>query len=401
MHLPLDALKHRNYRLYFTGQLLSMVGTWMQSTVQAWLVYRLSGSATWLGIVTFSMQLPAFLASPMAGVVADRVDRRKILLWAEAIGMLQAFALAALVLTGHVELWHVAALSMVLGVVHAFEMTSRHSLAAELVPRTDLHNAIAWNSVTMNGSRIVGPALAGVLIVQVGEAWCFLLNGLSFLAVILGLLLMRLQPRNIEPAMSRPLEQIREGALYVLKNRNILKLVGLTAFIGFFGFPYAVLLPVFAKGILGGDSRTLGFLIGAAGVGAILGAFRGLGKPSESSTDSRQFLLIGVSICTLGLSRSVSLSIAATFFIGFFMMGILPVFNTTIQHLVEDSFRGRVLSIYTMGFLGSMPLGSLLCGWLTDHFGAPAVQVSFGAVFLLLSASLNCKSCMKWVNSRA
>ena len=386
MPLPLNALKSRNYRLYFSGQLLSMVGTWMQSTVQAWLVYRLSGSATWLGIVSFSMQMPAFLTRPLAGVIVDRVDRRKLLLWTETVGMLQAFLLAALVYTGHIALWHIALLSILLGVVNAFELTTRHAFAADLVPRADLHNALAWNSVTINGSRIIGPALAGVLIAIVGETWCFMINGISFLAVILGLLFMRMNQRTIAKSLIGPLQQMRDGARYLTRHPEIRKLVLLTMFISFFGLPFSVLLPVFAKETLGGNATTLGWLIGSSGAGAILGAFRR--NSHEVGTDMRQLLWIGLSLCLLGLSKSAPLSILATFAIGYFMMGLFPAINTTIQQKVEDSYRGRVLSLYTMSFLGAMPLGSLLSGWLSDRLGAPGVQTSFGAVFLLAGFGL-------------
>ncbi|OFZ54507.1 MAG: hypothetical protein A2428_15415 [Bdellovibrionales bacterium RIFOXYC1_FULL_54_43] len=394
MSPPFQALKNRNYRLYFSGQLVSMIGTWMQSTVLSWLVYRLSHSATWLGIIAFSTQLPAFLASPMAGLVADRKDRRTVLLWVEIIAIIQAFMLAALFFSGKIALWHIAALSIVLGIINAFEMTTRHAFAVDLVGKTDLPSALAFNSVTINGSRMVGPAIAGLLIAPIGEGWCFVLNGLSYLAVILGLLLMKLEKRVALPFLAtNPFSQIWDAFQYTRQVPRIARLILLSAFISFFGAPYVVLLPVFAKEALQGDALTLGWLTGTSGLGAICGAFEFASRSESPEAMERKFpirlILVGLSLATLGASSQLWLSLLATFGIGFFMMAIFPSINTTIQQIVDDSYRGRVVSLYTMSFLGTMPLGGLLAGWLADRTSALAVELSFGAIFLIVGITLH------------
>ncbi|HCM39371.1 MAG: hypothetical protein A2070_08130 [Bdellovibrionales bacterium GWC1_52_8] len=389
----LSALKNTNYRRYFIGQAASVTGSWMQSTVQAWLVYRLSHSGAWLGIITFCLQMPAFLLSPVAGVLADHSDRRRILIWTSGVGMAQAFLLAFLVFTNSVQLWHVAVLSVVLGLMTAFDLTTRHAFAVDLVGKKQLPSAIACNSLIINSSRIIGPALAGILITFLSEGWCFLLNGLSYLAVIGGLLLITIpEGRKKLLRTGTHLQEIREALTYVKKNRTISGLLWTSTFMSFFGLAFAVLLPVFAKEQLQGDASTLAWLTGATGVGAIVGALGGMSHPKfVSQIEARLplvFILLGASLILLGQSHFLPLSIFAVFGIGLFLMGTFPALNSAIQQNVDDFLRGRVLSLYTMSFLGAAPLGGLLAGWASDQIGASLVQLASGLVFIAASAVL-------------
>lgn len=396
-----SALKHRNYQLYFSGQMISMMGSWMQSTVMAWLVYRMSHSATWLGIISFCTQMPAFLASPIAGVVADKQDRKRLLIMVNWIGLIQAILLSLLVLTQTIQLWHIATLSVLLGLSNAFDITARHSFAFDLVGSEDLHSAIACNSLNINGSRIIGPMLAGTLIGVLGEAGCFTLNALSYLAILISLWLIQLPPKPTysyrEIFSSQPLHEIKRAVQYIRNTPTILRLILLSAFISFFGFPFQVLLPVFAKVQLQGDVKTLAWLSGAAGGGAILGAFR-VGRTHEVSADQTekeilsQLLIIGIFLILLGASNHLFLSCLACLGVGYFLIGIFPSLNTSIQKRVDPPFRGRVISLYTMSFLGAMPLGSFLAGWLADHLQASRIEMAFGGIFIIASLFLNRKT---------
>jgi len=392
-----SVLKNRNYRLYFLGQIVSMSGTMMQSTVQAWLVYRLSDAASWLGIISLANQLPAFLISPIVGVIVDRYDRRKVLIWVELVAMIQAACLAILVYTDHITLAWLALLSVMLGLVTAFELTTRHTLAADLVDRSELHSALAMNSVTINGSRVIGPALAGLLIHQLGEAGCFLLNALSYVAVIVGLIRMRMIQRQILPQNTQVgvTRRMIQGLDYVQTQPRIKKLFALAILISFVAFPYNVLLPVFAKDQLHGDATTLGWLSGMTGLGAVAGA---LVLGSRNWTDRlRQILsicvfMVGLSLVILGYSRSLPLSLTAMLMLGFFLMSAFPLVNTAIQQKVSDDMRGRVISLYTMTFLGAMPLGGVVQGWLADRIGAGAITMISGSICVATALGLICFS---------
>lgn len=393
LSLPFTALRSRNYRLYFAGQTISMAGTWMQSVVQAWLVYRLTGSAHWLGLISFSSQVPAFLLSPLAGIVADRVDRRKLLLWVEVVQMLQAFALAALVASGQVLPWHVAALSVVLGVATAFDITTRHAFASDMVGKDDLPSAISLNAIIINGSRVVGPALGGLALSWIGEAGCFALNGLSYLAVIVGLLGMRIPPRATSHAPPSPiLTQFADALRYVGREKAILRLLLMATFVSFVAFPYSVLLPVLAKETLGGDAQTFAWLTASAGIGAVAGVVT-LGNRGTTRRQIERIILIeialaGVALVAIGFARNIPFALAATFFVGYFLMAIFPKINSTIQARVQDGLRARVLSLYTMTFLGAVPLGSILAGWLTDRFGVAQVAVGGGVLCVVVALGL-------------
>jgi MFS family permease len=393
----LRALRNANYRRYFAGQTVSMTGTWMQAMVQSWLVYRLSHSGAWLGAIAICQQVPAFFMSPLAGVIADHADRRKALIWVEAVSMLQAFLLTALVVSGRVELWHVAALSVVLGLASAFDMTLRHSLTVDLVGKQDLISAISLNSIIINGSRILGPSLAGVLIVTIGEAGCFFVNGVSYFATILTLLPMRMAhaPSAEERARApfrreRLLAEIREAAAYAWKTRAIRGLLLVSMLISLIAAPYTQLLPVFAKVVLGGNEGTLATLSAIAGLGGVSGVLV-LSSRLARQTGPRLpralalcLVLLGASLAGLGASHSLLPSSLSLFGLAFFLMGIFPAINNSIQQQVHDRLRGRVLSLYTMTFLGTAPIGALGLGWACDRLGPEATTVAAG---LLLAAA--------------
>jgi len=397
------ALRNRNYRIFFGGQLTSMLGTWMQTTVQAWLVFQMSHSATWLGLIAFCMQFSSFAVAPYAGVIADRFDRRKVLLWTEWIAALQAFLLAALVLSGHVELWQIAILSVILGVINAFELTARHSFVIEISGKSDLSSAIVCNSVIINSSRLAGPAMAGIGIVWLGEGWCFVINGLSYFAIIFALLALKLPPRATRPkATTSPLTDILLALQYIRGQPVILKMIALSAFISLLAVPYGVLLPVFAKEILHGDATTLAWLTGASGAGAILGAFSLIGQVGQASFQRKLFLRliwIGLSLALLAAADRFWLSVLGTFAAGMFINSTFPAPNAQVQSTLEEKMRGRVMSLYTMAFLGAMPLGSLLFGWITDQTGPRATVGVAASVFVISGVALNCIYGSVWVRS--
>jgi MFS family permease len=352
----------------------------MQLMVQSWLVYQLTHSAYWLGFVSLCSQLPAFFTSPFAGVIADHKNRRAILLWVQIVGMVQAFALAFLVFTGKVHFWEIAVLSVVLGMLNAFEITTRHAFSADLVGKKDLSSAIALNSATINISRVLGPAIGGLLLVPFGEGGCFVVNGFSYLAVIIGLSMMHLGPQGKKIRLSDSWEHLGDALRYVRNTPAILKFMGLATFISLVGFSYSVLLPIVAKEVLHGDSRTLAILSASAGIGAITGAV-GLGSAEITGIYQKIFTyiwLMGCGFVILGLSHYVWLSATAMFFIGCFMMGAFPIINSSIQSVVEDSMRARVMSIYSMTFFGATPIGSLIVGSLADRVGTQNVAIGSG-----------------------
>lgn len=382
MHNSFRALRNRNYRLYFSGQLISVIGNGMQMMVQAWLVYRITHSAAWLGVIAACGQIPAFFASPLAGVVADQRDRRKILIWVQVFGMIQSFALAVLVFSGKVQAWQVAVLSVVLGLLNSFEITTRHAFSVDLVGKEDLSSAIAMNSATINGSRVLGPALGGALIAPLGEGWCFFLNGLSFLAVIYGLVAMDFRgPIRKKMKLAETFDHLADALKYLKRTPTIVRLMVLATFIAFVGFSFSVLLPVVAKDVLQGDATTLAWLTGASGFGAVLGAVF-LGSSAQvRSINQRMFLfifLMGVGYALLGVSARFPVVVLAMFVVGVFMMGAFPIINSAIQLLVDDSMRGRVMSLYTMTFFGATPVGSLLAGYLSDRVGPQKVALWTG-----------------------
>ena len=378
------AMQHRNYRIFFLGQLVSLVGTWMQSVAQAWLVYRLTGSAVLLGTVGFASQIPVFLLSPLGGVVADRRDRRRVLMATQAVAMLLALTLAALTLTERIQVWQVLTLAALLGAANGFDIPARQSFVVELVGRQDMVNAIALNSSMFNGARIVGPAVAGVVIAAVGEGWCFFANGVSYVAVLASLAALRLPRRpDSAPGRASPVAQILEGWRFVARTAPIRALLLLLGLVSLTGMPYAVLMPVMAEDVLHAGASGLGLLMGASGLGALAGALvlarrtslRGLGTWVASAA-----FAFGVALIVFSLSRHFWLSVLLLLPVGFAMLLQMSSSNTLIQSMVPDQLRGRVMSVYSMMFMGMAPLGALLAGALAETVGAPATIAIGGAV---------------------
>jgi MFS family permease len=385
------ALRHRNFKLFFGGQIISLVGTWMQRIAMGWLVYRLTNSPFMLGGVGFAGQIPTFLLAPLGGVFADRWDRRRVLVVTQMLAMVQALVLSVLVLTGTVVIWHIFVLSMFLGVINAWDMPVRQSFMIEMVEKKeDLSNAIALNSSMVNSARLLGPSLAGILIAAVGEGTCFLLNGISYLAVIAALLAMNVTAKASPRQGMRVWGGLTEGFHYAFGFAPIWSVLLLLALVSLMGMPYTVLMPIFAKEILHGGPHTLGFLMGASGVGALVGAVYlaskksvlGLGKiiPIAAS-------LFGLGLIAFSLSRLLWLSLMMMMVTGFGMIVAMAASNTVLQTIVEDDKRGRIMSFYTMAFMGMAPFGSLLAGFLASRIGAPDTLL-LGGIACLLGAAV-------------
>lgn len=381
------ALRYRNYRLFFAGQSISLVGAWITALTTQWLVWRLTQSPGMLGLVAFVSHIPTLLLAPLAGVWVDKVNRHRLLVVTQSLAMVQVSTLAILTLTGVVQVWHVVALQMVHGVIIAFDIPTRQSLLVDLVDdRADLPNAIALNSTMVNGSRLVGPSLAGVLIAWVGEGWCFFIDALSYLAVIASLLAMRNLVHRPTRKSYRLWRELVDGFGYVRGFMPIRAMLLLLALIGFMGMPYTVLLPIISTHVLDGGSHTLGFLMGAVGLGATCGALYlaarrtvvGLGTLIPLAAGTFGTGLIGV-----GLSTSLPLSLGLMFLTGLGFMLSLASSNTLIQTLVRDDMRGRVMALYTVAFMGLTPIGSLLAGALAAHIGAPLTMILCGSFCLL------------------
>jgi MFS family permease len=375
------ALRHRNFQLFFSGQLISLIGTWMQSVAQSWLVYRLTGSALLLGSVGFASQIPVFLFAPLGGIAADRFNRRHVVIATQVGSMLLAFVLAGLTLFHKVQVWHVFVLASLLGVVNAFDIPGRQSFLVDMVGKEDLMNAIALNSSMFNGARVIGQAIAGILVAKIGEGWCFFANAVSYIAVIIGLLLMRVQ-RPVRALMASPFEHMMEGFRFVNQTAPIRALLLLLGVVSLVGMPYVVLMPIFADQVLHGGARGLGILMGATGVGALLGALtlafregvKGLGRWVAWCCGG-----FGASLIVFTISRSFWVSVILLLPVGYFMMLQMACSNTLIQVMVPDALRGRVMAVYSMMFMGMAPIGALLGGALAERLGAP-VTVAIGGV---------------------
>jgi MFS family permease len=390
------ALRHRNFQLFFSGQLISLIGTWMQTVAQSWLVYRLTGSGLKLGAVGFASQIPVFLFAPIGGIVADRSHRKHVVIGTQVASMLLAFVLAALTLTHRVQVWHVFVLAALLGVVNAFDIPGRQSFLVDMVGKEDLMNAIALNSSMFNGARVIGPAVAGVLVARLGEGWCFFVNGVSYIAVIIGLMLMDVHAPPRVSGKGSPLEHIIEGFQFVSRTAPIRALMLLLGVVSVTGMPYVVLMPIFADKILhdGGQEFAtligshdlgavrLGILMGSAGVGALLGALtlavrsgvKGLG--TWISVCCAGF---GFSLMLFAFSKSFWLSVLLLLPVGYFIMLQMAASNTLIQVMVPDALRGRTMAVYSMMFMGMAPIGALLGGALSDRLGA-AMTVAIGGL---------------------
>jgi MFS family permease len=392
------ALAHRNFRLFFAGQTLSLVGTWTQSTAMPWLVSGLTDSKTILGLVAFSSQLPSFFLPPFAGVITDRVNRHRLLLVTQSLAMLQAFGLALLVVAGHVKIWQLILFNLSLSAINAFDMTARQTFLGEMLDdREDLANAIALNSAMVNGSRLFGPSLAALLIATTGEAGCFFLNGFSFLAVLLALVAMRLPAPPPSGPREPVLHGLKEGFRYVANHAPIRAILVIVSVVSFVGLPYTVLLPVYARENMGDSPTAYGLLMTAPGVGALVAsiviAWMGLKKSFLRVAGGP--ILTGA--CLVGFSATDSLgpNLAFLFGAGCGIMFLLNTSNTLLQSLVPDHMRGRVLSFYAMSFLGMSPLGSLVLGGAADAIGIRFVILIVGG-FCILAGSLFATRMGRW-----
>ena len=392
------ALRHRNFRLFFAGQSISLIGTWMTRVATAWLVYRLTKSAVLLGTVSFAGQIPTFLLAPLAGVLVDRWNRRTVLVWTQALAMVQSLALAFLTLTHRITISEILVLSAFQGCINAFDMPGRQSFMLEMVGgkgesgRGDLQNAIAINSSMVNLARLVGPSLAGMLIAVTSEGWCFFIDGVSYIGVIASLLAMRLSPRQalaLSKARDSMLVQLKEGWDYVRGFAPIRNILLLFALVSLMGIPFVVLMPIFAAQVLKGGPHTLGFLMGAMGVGSLGSALslvlrksvRGLLKMIPIAA-----AVFGTGLILFGLSHHVWLSMLLLLLLGFGMMQGLTASNTIIQTIVPEDKRGRVMSYYTVAFVGMSPFGSLLAGALANAIGAPWTVILSGISCILGAA---------------
>jgi MFS family permease len=385
----LRALRHRNFQFFFSGQLISLIGTWMDNIAEAWLVYRLTGSSLLLGTVAFAGQIPVFLLAPLGGMAADRWNRRKIVIATQALSMIQAGILAALTLSHRITVWEVIVLAASMGAVNAFDIPARQAFLVEMVGREDLMNAIALNSSMFNGARVIGPAVAGVLVASIGEGWCFFANSVSYIAVITGLLLMHVEPLRRAISNESPFEHIAEGFRFVHRSGPIRALMMLIGVVSFVAVPYSVLMPIFADRILRGGARGLGILMGAAGIGALLGALtlaarrgvQGLGRVVAYAAAG-----FGFSLILFSFSRWFWLSVALLIPVGYGVMLQMSSSNTLIQAMVPDHLRGRAMAVYTMMFMGMAPMGALFAGAMADRVGAP-MTVTIGGLAAIIGAA--------------
>jgi MFS family permease len=377
------ALRHRNFRLFFGGQTISLVGTWMTRIATAWLVYRLTKSALLLGTVSFAGQIPTFFLAPLAGVIVDRSDRRHVLIWTQTLAMVQSLLLAWLTLSHRINITEILILSCFQGLINAFDMPGRQSFMVQMVEdRNDLSNAIAINSSMVNVARLVGPSLAGMVIAVSSEGWCFLIDGISYIAVIVSLFMMHVPVTAMRRATTSMFQQMREGWDYVSSFTPIRDILILFALISLMGMPYMVLMPLFAARVLHGGAHTLGFLMGAAGAGALISAFslvlrrsvRGLTKMIPIAA-----IVFGVGLFLFGLSHWVWLSLLLMLLVGYGMLQGMTASNTIIQTLSPEDKRGRVMSYYTAAFMGMAPFGSLLAGSLAHWIGAPRTVMFTGS----------------------
>jgi MFS family permease len=387
------ALQHRNFQLFFAGQLVSLIGTWMQSTAQLWLVYRLTNSAALLGVFGFANQIPILLLASVGGYIGDRYNRHHGVIWTQAASMILAFLLAGLTLSGAIHdargAWVVIVIAFLVGIVNAFDVPIRQAFLVQMVGKEDLPNAIALNSSIFNGARVVGPAFAGFAIAWIHEGWCFFLNGVSFLAVIAALLAMRIPKMEPKPDGGSPLRSFVQGFRFAMNDLPIRSVLLLLSGLSLFGLQYSVFLPVFAKDILHGGARGFGLLMSAAGVGAVLGAlhfaarthYKGLARWIAFTSST-----CGVCLVLFSQSRVFWLSAAVLLIVGFAATSQMAATNTVVQSRVPDELRGRVMAVYATMFMGVQPIGSLIAGGVAKRVGAPYTLAVFG--LLVVAGSL-------------
>ncbi len=381
------ALKYRNYRLFFAGQSISLIGMWIQNVAMGWLVYRLTGSATLLGVVGFAENIPVFLLTPFAGVLVDRWNRRRIFVVTQLLFMIQAFLMSFLTLTGMIQIWHIILLSVVLGIITAIDATTRQSFWLEMIEnKEDLGNAIALNSTMYNSARLLGPTFAGFVIAAVGEGICFLLNGISYIAVIIALMTMRLSPKVQELRETNFFQGLKEGIKYASGILSIRYTLLLLALISFIANPYLVLMPVFAKEVLGGGAMSLGYLVGCSGLGALIGAIFIASQKSNHNLADFIFggaLVSGIGFLVFSASKELWLSLISVFVISFGIMLIIAFCNILIQTFVDDDKRGRVMALHVLALMGMTPFGNLLLGSLSSRISAPHTFTIVGIIVLL------------------
>ncbi|MBL8779386.1 MAG: MFS transporter [Alphaproteobacteria bacterium] len=383
-----DVFRHRNYRLFFAGQSISLIGFWMQAIAQSWLVYRLTDSPSQLGLVAFAGQAPMLLITPFAGVFADRLDRRRILFVTQIAMMASAGTLAGLTLSGEVHVWHIVLLALVSGTANAFDVPTRQSFTIEMVGRADLPRAITLNSIMFNAARLVGPALAGLLVAAVGEGWCVALNAVSYLAVLASLAMMRVE-RQPAREPSHPLSDLRDGFVYVTTHPQTRTLLALLASASLFGTSYVALMPVFARDVLHGSSDLFGYLMAAVGAGALMGAL-GISRLPHDLLVRVPFVaaaLFGGSLAAFSQSASWWLSWLLLVPAGFGMMAMGIATNTLIQGSIADAMRGRVMAYYVMSFIGMMPISALISGWVSHQIGAPNT-LAIGGTLCVVAAGV-------------
>src|SRR5713226_9558998 len=379
-------MQHRNFQLFIAGQLISLIGTWMQNMAQLWLVYRLTHSAVLLGVFGFASQVPMLFLSSLGGYVGDRYERHRGVIATQTISMILAFVLAGLTLTNLINEWELIVIAFLVGIVNAFDVPIRQAFLVQMVGKEDLPNAIALNSSIFNAARAVGPAIAGFAIALVGAGWCFFLNGLSFVAVIVALLLMRIEPRKIKPSADSPLKSFVQGFRFAMSDMPVRSTLLLLSTLSLFGLQYAVFMPIYAQDILKGDARTLGLLMSSAGVGAVIGAlqfaarthYRGLARWIAGTSTTCAICLI-----TFSQAKNFWLCVAVLFVVGFAATSQMAATNTLIQNRVPDELRSRVMAVYATMFMGVQPIGALIAGGLAKRIGATHTLTVFGSLVWL------------------
>ena len=380
------ALKHRNFQLFVIGQLISLIGTWMQNTAQQWLVYKLTGSAALLGLFGFASQLPMLGLAWMGGYVGDRYNRHRGVITTQTISMILAFLLAGLTLTHLIKTWHLILIAFLVGIVNAFDVPIRQAFFVHMVGKDDLPNAIALNSSIFNGARVIGPAIAGFTIVLIGEGGCFFLNALSFVAVLIALLVMRIPRTESRSTSESPVRSFIEGFRFAMSDTPIRSALLLLSALSFFGLQYSVFLPIYASDILHGGAKTLGLLMSAAGVGAVLGALQFAARTEYKGL--ARWIGATCTACALGLlvfafATSFWLCAVVLFIVGFAATSQMAATNTIIQQRVPDEMRSRLMAVYATMFMGVMPIGALIAGVVAKHLGAPYTLFIFGAAVLI------------------
>lgn len=385
--LLLPALRSKNYRLFFAGQGISLIGTWMTQLATIWLVYSLTNSPLLLGVVGFTSQIPSFFLAPFGGVFVDHFSRYRTLIGTQIMAMIQSLALAVLALTGVIQVWHIIALSLFQGFINALDAPARQAFVPELVERKeDLANAIAINSTMINGARLIGPAIGGLIIARIGAAYCFLIDGLSYIAVIAALLAMTVKPWKVSVSHGNPLQKVKEGFVYAFSFPPIRAILLLSSLVSFMGLQNTILVPIFAEEILKGGAETLGFLMAASGVGALSGGIYlatrrtilGIGKLIALAP-----AILGVGLIAFSFSRFLPISLLTMLFVGLGTILQIAASNTFLQTIVEEDKRGRLMSLYTMSFLGIIPLGNLLGGFLASRIGAPNTLIIDGITCII------------------